>query len=219
MHVPHSIRLTIQLTIDSESFRELTNTTQERSGSTISFTKKPFLRQLWPVGRLLAACLFLADLPHAYGQDQEHQLLNRLLKPDMSLQNVAQNKKFIVVKGTSLDKHAATGTFYLEKKSNSKRFSGPRDFSTWQFNARSFRGGDKAADFSSRQQITNSNRSFSTQAAHNLHDAHESGRTAGAGTFVGSRPFLDQGKSQKALSRQNPPLTIDQVRELLNKNK
>jgi hypothetical protein len=137
----------------------------------------------------------------------------------MSLQNAAQNKKFIAVNGASIDKHAATSTFYLEKKSNSKRFSGARDFSTWQFNARSFHGGDKAADFSSRKQITDSNRSFSTQAAHNLHDAHETGRTADARTFAGSRPFLDQGKSQKALSRQNPPLTIDQVRELLNKNK
>jgi len=39
MHVPHSIRLTIQLTIDSESFRELTNTTEERGRSTISFTR------------------------------------------------------------------------------------------------------------------------------------------------------------------------------------
>jgi hypothetical protein len=46
MHVPHSIRLTIQLTIDSESFRELTNTTEERTRSTISFTRKPLLRQL-----------------------------------------------------------------------------------------------------------------------------------------------------------------------------
>ena len=32
MHVPHSIRLTIQLTIDSESFRELTNTTADFPG-------------------------------------------------------------------------------------------------------------------------------------------------------------------------------------------
>lgn len=174
------------------------------------------------MGRVLAVCVLLAALSCARGQDQEHRLVDRLLKPDMSLQNAAQNKKFIVVKGPSLDKHAATSAFYLEKKSNSNPESfrgGPRDFSTWQFNARSFHGGDKAADFSSRQQITNSNRSFSTQAAHNLHDAHESGRTAGAGTFAGSRPFLDQGKSQKALNRQNPPLTIDQVRELLNKNK
>jgi hypothetical protein len=29
----------------------------------------------------------------------------------------------------------------------------------------------------------------------------------------------DEGKSQKSLNRQNEPLTIEQVRELLNKNK
>jgi hypothetical protein len=37
--------------------------------------------------------------------------------------------------------------------------------------------------------------------------------------FASSRTFLDQGKSQKALSQQDKPLTIEQVRELLNKNK
>ena len=38
-------------------------------------------------------------------------------------------------------------------------------------------------------------------------------------TFGQARPFLDQGKSQKSLSAHNAPLTIEQVRELLNKNK
>jgi len=37
--------------------------------------------------------------------------------------------------------------------------------------------------------------------------------------YAGIRPFLDQGKSQKSLSAQNKQLTIEQVRELLNKNK
>jgi hypothetical protein len=34
-----------------------------------------------------------------------------------------------------------------------------------------------------------------------------------------NRPFLVQGKSQKVLDQQKPTLTIEQVRELLNKNK
>jgi hypothetical protein len=197
----------------------LTNTTEERGRSTIPLQRSRCFGSFGNMGRLLAVCLLLAALSYARGQDQEHQLLNRLLKPDMSLQNSAQNKKFIAVNGASFDKHATTSTFYVEKKSNSKRFSGPRDFSTWQFNARSFHGGDHAANFSSRKQITNSRRSFSTQTARNLHDAHETGRTVDALIFAGNRPFLDQGKSQKALSRQKPPLTIEQVRELLNKNK
>jgi hypothetical protein len=171
------------------------------------------------VRRLLAALLLLAALSYARGQDPEHQLLDRLLKPDMSLQNPAQNKKFMAAKGASINKHATASTFYVQKKSSSKSFSGTRNFSTWQFNARSFHAGDNAANFSARNQITNSNRSFSTQTARNLRHAQEAGRTVDALIFTGNRPFLDKGKSQKALSRQNPPLTIEQVRELLNKNR
>jgi hypothetical protein len=197
----------------------LTNGTEERGGSTISFTKEPLLRQLRNVGRLLASCLLLAAFSCARAQDQERNLVDRLLKPDMSLQNTAQNKKFIAANGASINKNAIASTFYVQKKSGSKRFSGTRDFSAWQFNARSFRGGDQAANFSSRNQITNSKRSFSTQTVRNLHDAHEAGRTMDALIFAGNRPFLDQGKSQRSLDRQNPPLTIEQVRELLNKNK
>jgi hypothetical protein len=197
----------------------LTNTTEERGRSTISFTKEPLLRQLRHVGRLLAACLLLAALSCVRGQDQEHQLLDRLLKPDMSLQNTAQNKKFIATNGASIDKHASASSFYVQEKSNWKSFSGTRSFSAWQFNARSFHGSDHAANFSSRKQITNSKRNYLTQSARSLREAHETGRTVDARIFAGNRPFLDQGKSQKALSRQNPPLTIEQVRELLNKNK
>jgi hypothetical protein len=173
------------------------------------------------MGRVLTACLLLAAFSCVRGQDQERNLVDRLLKPDMSLQNTAQNKKFIAANGASINKHATAGTFYVEKKSNSKRFFGARDFSTWQFNARSFHAGDNLANFSSRKQITNSTRTYSTQTARGLRDAHahEAGRTVDALIFAGSRPFLDQGKSQRSLDRQNPPLTIEQVRELLNKNK
>jgi hypothetical protein len=171
------------------------------------------------MGRVLAVCVLLAAFSCARAQEQGRTLVDRLLKPDMSLQNPAQNKKFMAAKSASIDKHAVTSTFYLEKKSNSKRFSGARDFSAWQFNARSFHAVDNPANFSARNQITNSNRSFSTQTARNLRHAQEAGRTVDALIFTGTRPFLDQGKSQKALGRTNPPLTIEQVRELLNKNK
>jgi hypothetical protein len=40
-----------------------------------------------------------------------------------------------------------------------------------------------------------------------------------ASDYPGTRPFLAHGKSQKALSAQDRALTIDEVRELLNKNK
>jgi hypothetical protein len=52
-----------------------------------------------------------------------------------------------------------------------------------------------------------------------IRTAHDSNRIAQSGEFAGERPFLDKGKSQKSLSQPSKPMTIDEVRELLNKNK
>ncbi len=173
------------------------------------------LKDVRSLALLLSLVLWL---PAARAQDQESKLVDRLLKPDMTLQNTAQKKKF-VADGVSVDKRATVGTFYVQKKSNSKDFSGTRDFSAWQFNSQSFRGANNAANISSQKQITNSNRSVPIPTSRGVRDAHEAGKTTGSRTFAGERPFLDRGKSQKSLDRQNPPMTIEQVRELLNKNK
>jgi hypothetical protein len=59
-------------------------------------------------------------------------------------------------------------------------------------------------------------------ATHTVSDVARPGyaiKVVRAQSYSGNRPFLAQGKSQKALQRKNPPLTIEQVRELLNKDK
>src|SRR5690242_15795910 len=56
--------------------------------------------------------LVLAALSRVHGQDQERKLMDRLLKPDMTLQSEAQNKKFIGDRTSSMNKHANVGTFY-----------------------------------------------------------------------------------------------------------
>jgi len=111
----------------------------------------------------------------------------------MTLQNDAQNKKFTGDGSASINKRANVGTFYVHQKSHSKNFSGTRDFSTTQFYSHTYRGGRTAYEVS--------------------------GKKVAARAYAGNRPFLDEGKSQKSLNRQNEPLTIEQVRELLNKNK
>jgi hypothetical protein len=157
------------------------------------------------MGRVLAACALFVALSCARAQDQERNLINRLLRPDMSLQNGAQNKKFIAAKSVSADKRASTGAFYVKKRSIWKMFSRGRDFSTWQFNARSFHGAGKQADSSSPKQVVNSKRIYSTQTARSLRQAQEANRTVEAGFFADNRPFLGEGKSQKSLNRQNLP--------------
>jgi len=151
-------------------------------------------------------------------QEQERKLVDRLLRPDTSLQNSEQKKKFIA-DGTSINKKASVGTFYVEKKSNSKTFSGTREFSAQQFHSRPFHGNRSAFENSSQQAVRNSRLAYPTQTARGPRDAAQSDKKVASRAYAENRPFLDRGKSQKSLNRQNAPLTIEQVRELLNKNK
>jgi hypothetical protein len=162
--------------------------------------------------------LYLAAPFCLHAQDQESKLVDRLLRPDMSLQNSDQGKKF-TADGTSINKKASVGTFYVQKKSSSKQFSGTRKFSTSKFISKSFNGSRTARENSSNQAMGNSRVAYPIQAVHVPHNAGQSDKKISSRAYAENRPFLDQGKSQKSLNQRNAPLTIDQVRELLNKNK
>jgi len=171
------------------------------------------------VGKLLTiSVLLLGAASCLRAQDQERKLVDRLLRPDMTLQSSEQKKKFIA-DGRSINKKASVGTFYAEKKPNSKTFSRTRGFSTLQFNSQPFHGNRSAFENSSQQAVGNSRPAYPTQTARGSRDAPQSDKKVASRAYAENRPFLDQGKSQKSLNRQNAPLTIDQVRELLNKNK
>ena len=171
------------------------------------------------MGKLLTIAVLLLAAPcWLRAQDQERKLVDRLLRPDTTLQNSEQKKKFIA-DGTSINKKANVGTFYVEKKPNSKMFSGTREFSTRQVRSRQFDGSRSAFENSSQQAAGNSRLAYPTQTARGSRNAPQADKKVGSRAYAENRPFLDQGKSQKSLNRQNAPLTIEQVRELLNKNK
>jgi len=172
------------------------------------------------VQRSAAVCvLIVAALTSVRGQDQERKLVDRLLKPDMTLQNDAQNKKFSSDGPASINKRATVGTFYLHKKPKQKSFSTVGQFSAQDFNSQPFYSGRSAFNTSSRQVTGTSRSAHANQTARGVRDAPQSDKKVAVGAYAGNRPFLDEGKSQKSLNRQNAPLTIEQVRELLNKNK
>ena len=152
----------------------------------------------------------------ARAQEQEHKLLDRLLRPNTALQNAAQNKTF-VAGGASSGTAVLANPFYIPPNALSKSYSAEREFSTREFMARHFRDGDVTAP--ARSRITLIDRDYPINAANIARGASENGRTTNVSEFRGTRSFLDRGKSQKSLSTQNPPMTIEQVRELLNKNK
>ncbi|HEX4707741.1 MAG TPA: hypothetical protein VH229_08415 [Candidatus Udaeobacter sp.] len=169
--------------------------------------------------KLVAVCLsILAVLSAARGQEQEKKLVDRLLKPDMTLQSSEQNKKF-VADGTSINKRASVGTFYVQKKSNSKSFLAIGEFLARPFTSHSYRSKHSAYEVSSDQSVANSQSAYANRTARGVRDVPQSDKKIPSRAYAENRPFLDEGKSQKSLNRQNEPLTIEQVRELLNKNK
>ncbi|HWM25578.1 MAG TPA: hypothetical protein VNP98_12200 [Chthoniobacterales bacterium] len=160
----------------------------------------------------------LASVWAASAQEQERKLVDRLLKPDLSLTNSAQKKQFSAA-GLSIDKRAPSKSFYARTKSRAKSFAGERAFAAGQFATHECPAGDSRANISARSQVTKTGLVYFASDVHDTRAAPESNTTLATAAFAGNRPFPGRGKSQKALSAQDRPLTIEQVRELLNKNK
>jgi hypothetical protein len=170
------------------------------------------------VRALLTSCLLAVALAaSATAQEQERKLLDRLLKPDMSLQNPVQTKQY-VARGSTTTKQAPTKEFYVQERKPEKSFF-TRLFGTKSFNTKSSHYENMQASLATRTRIAKADTRYQTSAYRDVQSAREADKSAAVSQFDGSRPFLIQGKSQKALSQKDQPLTIDQVRELLNKNK
>jgi hypothetical protein len=156
-----------------------------------------------------AICLLAGT---ARAQEQERKLVDRLLEPNMKLENSEQNKQFTGASAVTA-KSASTRSFYVANNKLTKTFAGTREVSTQPYPSKQF--ATQPANLPSPEKP----RTFATADARGVKPARESSTKYATREFAGSRPFLDQGKSQKALHQQDHPLSIDDVRELLNKNK
>jgi hypothetical protein len=160
----------------------------------------------------LVAFIFLVTAMGANAQEQERKLVDRLLSPDAKLANSDQNKKF--TGGLEAPtRSAATKSFYVSEKKLSKSFVADRSAPTTSFRTHDY--ATKAATVPTLQPMP----VFPTKNARDISTSAYSTKKYTTRDFAGNRPFLGQGKSQKSLHAQDRPLTIDEVRELLNKNK
>lgn len=169
---------------------------------------------------IVAIGTLFVGLSTAVAQEQERKLIDRLLKPDTAFANPAQNRKFSGNRIAALDRPARTRTFYSPEKTVARTYPEQSAFTPQQFAARHFRAGDSVAPTSPRSQLKNNDvviRTSSATAGSRV--APESSATTPVREYPSTRPFLGKGKSQKSLQGQNQPLTIEQVRELLNKSK
>ena len=80
------------------------------------------------VRALLVSAVLSATIITAHAQQQEQKLLDRLLKPEMSLENSAQGKQF-TAGGATIGKQARTKSFYVRYRRAEKQFV-TGDFST-----------------------------------------------------------------------------------------
>lgn len=167
----------------------------------------------------LALAVLLCSACALSAQEQEGKLMDRLLRPNMTLGNSSQNKKFIA-DTVSVDRQARVSTFYLQKRRDAQTYSNTREFAAKDFSGRTY---DQLTPGTSllAARSTSPIRSYDTPSARisvALRDSH-SQTTIASSNFAGSRTFLEKGKSQKSLDHKNKPMTIDDIRELLNKNK
>jgi hypothetical protein len=170
------------------------------------------------VRRAITLLLLSVTLATVRAQEQERRLVDRLLKPDTTLENSAQNKKF-VAKGRTIEKQATVRSFYVSREPQTKQFADQREYSAKEFAAHHFRDGEMTATAQARAQRV---KKFSIEdgtGALLIRDVPDGEKRIASTEFIGSRQFLGKGKSQKAVSQHDTPLTIEQVRELLNKNK
>jgi hypothetical protein len=190
----------------------------QRSAADCALQRGAYLGTFSDVRMFLAFMTPLFAAATAVGQEQEAKLVDRLLRPNMSLVNSAQNKKFVANSAT-VDKRVSVKSFYTPEKSLAKPFAGERTFSSKEFAVRHFRIGDSTANIPTSSQLTRIDTVYATPAAEATRTVAGSDKSVTTASFAGNGPFLDRGKSQKALSARDTPLTIEQVRELLNKNK
>lgn len=158
---------------------------------------------------VIALCL---AAPFARAQEQERKLVNRLLEPNTTLENSQQDKKFNGANSVTTAA-ASSHRFYVTERKLSQDFAGTRQFVTAAASSRSF--GTRSANLPPPSRT----RTFPAGDARDVSSARESSSRYDTRSFAGNRRFLGRGKSQKSLHAQDHPLSIDDIRELLNKNK
>jgi hypothetical protein len=162
--------------------------------------------------------LFACSIVIANAQEQERRLVDRLLQPDATLHNTAQNKKF-GAKSKLVEKQGSVQSFSISQTAQTKQCADQREYSASEFAAHHFRDGELSSTMQARAERVKRYSVNDGTGTLQVRDFTDSKKKIASTEFAGERPFLEQGKSQKSLSQHDTPLTIEQVRELLNKNK
>lgn len=164
-------------------------------------------------------CLLLFATAVVQAQDQESRMLERMMRPNMDLSNPAQDKKFTAVEGTSVDKKFEAKQFYSGHEPVTKSFLGTRSFLSKAFGTGKYARAETAASYRRNAHLAFASTEFQTQKSALVKQSSFAKKSAATRDYADSRPFIAKGTRQKQLSEQNHAMTIDEVRDLLNKGR
>jgi hypothetical protein len=164
--------------------------------------------------------LCLTSFPFRVGaQEQERKLADRLLRPTMTLVNSAQDKKFAGADVTAVNKKFVAKSFSIVDERTVRSFSNEKDFSAKRFETEKFARTEQTPRTQAQAKMASANAEFITRKSSLVQAASDEGKVAATRGYTDGRPFIGKGTRQKILSQEDKPLTIDEVRELLNKGK
>lgn len=139
----------------------------------------------------------------------------------MELSNSAQNKRFTAVEGTSVDKKFVARDFYVGKEQPAPSFEGGKSFLSKIFGTGKFARADAAANAKGKVAPAYARAEFKTNQSSLVRKSSLADQKMKVRDYPDNRPFLAQGTRQKILDQERAehPLSIDEVRELLNKSR
>lgn len=155
----------------------------------------------------------------AMAQQQEQSMMDRIMNPRADKENPMGSKQF------------NSAPFAASEYRGGKSYTGLKSVSAKQFGTRTFLGirnpwfGKKVYETNAAKELSRyvlSDKAFASRAVEPKASRDAKKRAAGIDGSVDVRDFLARGKSQGALNQANPAgpaLSLDEVRELLNRNR
>src|SRR5262245_37453796 len=138
---------------------------------------------------------------HAWAQNQERKLIDRLLRPDMTLINPAQDKQFVGAGGTVANKKFAAKSFYSGYALATMNFTGRKDFAASQFNAKTLSNIERAGESDRQADCATLEVPLTKASSFNRTASDETKRVA-TRSYLGSHAFRGKGTRQEILRQQ-----------------
>src|SRR6185436_5561283 len=149
--------------------------------------------------------LMLANATPLFAQNQEGKLIDRLLRPNTSMTNPAQNHDFVGEKYPISTPTTIAKTFPPPNQFQPKSLGHIPALAQPEFAVPPFRTGEAQTILPTRRQLHTDEIRLPVNAP-DKQVAAESGRNIPASSFAETRPFRGEGKSQKALHAYDRPL-------------